>query len=80
MQLVTKLVETLCPEGHISYFFDTVYFNLGSEAIPPNPLEQVYFQKKLYLSLPHPLKKITLKGLVAYKRLCFAKWTSIRAY
>ena len=54
MQLVTKLVETLCPEGHISYIFDTVYFNLGNEAIPPNPLEQVYFKKKIVPFSPPP--------------------------
>lgn len=46
MQSVTKLVETLCPDGHISYFFDTVYFNMGNEAIRPNPLEEVYLKKE----------------------------------
>ena len=45
IQSVTKLVETLSPEGQISYFFDTVYFNMGNEAIPPNPVEEVYLQK-----------------------------------
>lgn len=58
IQSVTKLVEALCPEGHISYFFDTVYFNMGNEAIPPNPLEEVYLKKEncTFLS-PHPLER-----------------------
>ena len=32
---------------------------MGNEAIPPNPLEEVYLKKKkLYLvPLPHPLKR-----------------------
>ena len=65
IQSVTKLVETLCPEGHISYFFDTVYFNMGNEAIPPNLLEEVYLKKENCTFLSPTLLK--------------RKWTCIRA-
>ena len=75
IQSVTKLVETLCPEGHISCFFDTVYCTSTwkMKLSLPIPSKQSSSKRLENCTFLYPiLLKISHQKL-AYKWLCFAK-------